>query len=65
VTPEREIVLVDGGALSRREMLIERFNDIEAAEIQLIHSAFFEKRGETIRKLNLREIAATVLGRRR
>lgn len=65
VTSSKEIVLVDGGALSRREMLIERFGDFEAAEIQLINSPFFEERGETIRKLNLREIADIVLSSQR
>jgi len=65
VTPSKEIVLVDGGALSRREMLIERFGDFEAVEIQLINSPFFEERGETIRKLNLREIADIVLSSQR
>lgn len=65
VTSEREIVLVDGGALSRREMLIERFGDFEPVEIQLINSPFFEERGETIRKLNLREIADLVLDSQR
>jgi hypothetical protein len=64
ITRDRQVVLINGGALSRREMLIERFNDVEAAEIQLIHSAFFEKRGETVRKLNLREIAGVVVGNR-
>lgn len=63
VTPDTTIVLVNGGALDRRQLLIERFSDIEVAQIQLIHSAFFEKRGETIRKLTLREIAALVLRR--
>jgi hypothetical protein len=65
LTPTREIVLVDGGALSRREMLIERYGDFEACEIQIINSAFFEERGETIRKLTLRDIAALVLDSQR
>jgi len=61
VTPSKELVLVDGGALSRREILIERYGEFEAVEIQLVHSSFFEKRGETIRKLTLREIGEIVL----
>lgn len=62
LTPSREIVLVDGGALSRREMLIERFGSIEVCQLAVLNSAFFEERGETVRRLNLREIADIVIG---
>jgi len=65
VTPSKEIVLVDGGALSRREMLIERFGEFEACEVQILNSSFFEERGETVRRLTLREVAALVLDSQR
>jgi hypothetical protein len=61
LTPSKEIVLVDGGALSRREMLIERFGSIEVCQLAVLNSAFFEERGETVRRLNLREIADIVI----